>query len=50
MRVSLVRIDSEWHVFTDTRTAWAFYAEWREIRDCEFMGEVPVDADVTAAA
>lgn len=45
MTVSLVRIESEWHVFTDTRRAWAFYDEWRDYRDCEFRGECPVDVD-----
>ncbi len=47
-RVSLVRVESEWHVFTDTRAAWEFYAEWRDIRDCELVAEVPVDAQVAA--
>lgn len=44
-RVSLVRIDNEWHAFTDTRAAWDFYAEWSQYRDCEFVGEVPIDVD-----
>jgi len=43
MRVSLVRIENEWHAFTDARAAWKFYAEWRDFRDCEYVGEVPVD-------
>jgi hypothetical protein len=45
-RVSLVRVENEWHVFSDTRIAWAFYQEWAQYRDCEFLGEVPVDASV----
>jgi hypothetical protein len=46
MRVSLVRVENEWHVFSDTKAAWSFYAEWRQYRDCECILEVPVDADV----
>jgi len=43
MEVSLVRVESEWHVFEDRRDAWAFYVEWREYRECECL----VDAHVT---
>lgn len=43
-RVSLVRVDSEWHVFADSQAAWAFYVEWREIKDCECLIEAPVQA------
>lgn len=46
MTVSLVRIDNEWHVFSDTRTAWNFYVAWRDFRDCEIRAECPVDASV----
>lgn len=45
MRVSLVRVENEWHVFSDTRKAWDFYQEWSQFKDCEFLGECPVDAE-----
>lgn len=44
MRVSLVRVESEWHVFVDPRTAWAFYVEWRQYRDCECLIDCAVQS------
>lgn len=44
--VTLVRVDTTWHAFSDIRQAWEFYTDWRELRDCELIGEVPVDVDV----
>ena len=46
VRVSLVRVENEWHAFSDMRQAWAFYQEWTQYRDCEFLGDVPVDASL----
>jgi len=46
VNVSLVRVENEWHAFSDMRTAWSFYVEWRQYRDCEYLGDVPVDASV----
>jgi len=44
--VSLVRVENDWFVFSDTREAWSFYTEWRQYRDCELLAECPVDAAV----
>lgn len=49
MRVSLVRVDAEWHAFADMRQAWDFYCEWRRYRDCEFLGDVYVTEPETCA-
>ena len=38
--VSIVRVDGGWHAFADTRAAWAFYVEWRDVRDCELHAEL----------
>jgi hypothetical protein len=44
--VSLVRVENEWHVFSNTRAAWDFYKDWAQYRDCEFLGECPIDASL----
>lgn len=43
MRVSLVRVETEWHAFANATDAWAFYCEWREFRDCECLLEAHVE-------
>lgn len=45
MTISLVRVESEWHAFSTLQDAWTFYCEWRDYRDCELRGDVPVDVD-----
>ena len=46
LHVSLVRVENEWHAFSDMRQAWTFYQEWTQYRDCEFLGGVAVDASL----
>lgn len=47
-RVSIVRLDSEYHVFTDTQAANEFYLHWRDFRYAELNAECPVDHSAAA--
>ncbi len=42
MTISLVRVDTTWHAFTNSRDAYDFYREWENLRDCECLIEVNV--------
>ena len=39
MTVTLVRVDTVWHVFEDTQDGWAFYSDWKDTHDCECLVE-----------
>ncbi len=47
MYVSMVRVESEWHVFASPKEAWTFYVEWRQYRDCECLIDMHVQGSAT---